>query len=73
MLDNIVQGIRYFVQFCLAFNRHNYVVVTSCSSFVNFLKSYIEKWYLPFDPEFLADCKIFASLHVVSTVCGRLF
>ena len=55
MLDNIVQGIRYFVQFCLAFNRDNYVVVTSCSYFVNCLKSYSEKWYLPFDPDFLAD------------------
>ena len=37
MLDNIVQGIRYFVQFCLAFYRHNYVILTSCSSFVKIL------------------------------------
>ena len=50
MLDNIVQGIRYFVQFCLTFNRHNYVVVTSCSSFVRNINCYV---YLPFDPEFL--------------------
>ena len=41
MLDNIVQGIRYFVKFCLTFNRHNYVVVTSCSSFVKNLNCYI--------------------------------
>ena len=45
ILDNIVQGIRYFVQFCLAFYRHNYVIVTSCSSFVKFLNRYIEKWH----------------------------
>ena len=55
MLDNIVQGIRYFVQFCLAFNRHNYVVVTSCSSFVKNVNLYIEKSYLPFHPEFWVD------------------
>ena len=41
MLDNIVQGIRYFVQFCLAFKRHNYVLVTSCSSFIKMLNWYI--------------------------------
>ena len=33
MLDNIVQGFSYFVQFCLRFNIHNNVLVTSCSSF----------------------------------------
>ena len=55
MLDNIVQGIRYFVQFCLAFNRHNYVLVTSCSSIINNLNLDIEKSYLTLDPEFWVD------------------
>ena len=41
MLDNIVQSIRYFVQFCVTFNRHNNLVVTSCSSFIKMLNWYI--------------------------------
>ena len=55
MLDNIVQGIRYFVQFCLAFNRHNYVLVTSCSSIIKYLNLDIEKRCLPLDVELLVD------------------
>ena len=49
MLDNIVQGFTYFVQFCLTFNTHNYVAVTSCSSFIRNINCFVD---LPFDPQF---------------------
>ena len=65
MLDNIVQGIRYFVQFCLAFKRHNYVLVTSCSSFIKNAKLV----YLPFDPEYWVVSQFFVSSNFVLFAC----
>ena len=65
MLDNIVQGITYFVQFCLAFKRHNYVLVTSCRFFIKNAKLV----YLPFDPEYWVVSQFFVSSNFVLFAC----
>ena len=65
MLDNIVQSTRYFVQFCVTFNRHNNLVVTSCSSFIKNAKLV----YLPFDPEYWVVSQFFVSSNFVLFAC----
>ena len=65
MLDNIIQGIRYFVQLCLAFKRNNYVPVTSCSSFIKNAKFV----YLPLVPEYWVVPQFFVSSNFVLFAC----